>query len=817
MHTVWQDIRYGLRTLRANPGFATIAILTLALGIGANTALFSIVNGVLLNPLPFPEPERLVALYSHTPEDPREDVTYFNFLDWQRDNHSFSSLATFRQDDLNLTGMGLPERLKVNMVSADFFPLLGVNPVAGQLFTKQEDKLGGAPAALLSEGLWRRKFSASPDAIGKILTLNAQVYTIIGVIPGNLHFENDNFYRNAEVYLPLGQWTEPLFQSRATSMGTGAVGRLKPDVTLEQANQDMSTVTAHLAEVYPDVNKNSGVAILALKQSVVGDVRPFLMVLLGAVGFVLLIACANVANLLLARSTSRSREFAIRVALGANRGRVMRQVLTECLLLAFVGGLLGLGIAAWGTTLAIKLLPDALPRAAEVHLDGRVLVFALLASVLAGLLFGLIPALKTAGTDVHGALKEGGRGGSGTRHATQRLIVAMEMALAVVLLTAAGLMIRSLGKLWNVSPGFDPNHVVTFSLTASQPLGSTPAGIRSALRALHESVAAVPGLEAVALRAGSSVMTEDTNLHFWLEGEAKPTAVADMKNALLYATQPDYLKIMKIPLLEGRFLSGADNESTAPVIVIDQEFARRFFAGTDPIGKRVNFDILNFKAEIVGLVGHVKQYGLDSDLTAPIQAQFYLPLSQITDAVLPVLAHRIQGVARTRETPTGEIDAITQAVQSVNSGIVVFDTQPMTEVVAATLTAKRFVMILLGSFAALATLLSSIGIYGVISYIASQRTHEIGVRMALGAGRREVLRLVLGQAGKMALIGVAIGLVAALGLTQLLSSMLYGVSSHDPLTFFAVAILLSLIALAACLIPAQRATRVDPMIALRYE
>jgi predicted permease len=817
MHTVWQDIRYGLRTLRANPGFATIAILTLALGIGANTALFSIVNGVLLNPLPFPEPERLVALYSHTPEDPRADVTYFNFLDWQRDNHSFSSLATFRQDDLNLTGMGLPERLKVNMVSADFFPLLGVNPVAGQLFTKQEDKLGGAPAALLSEGLWRRKFSASPDAIGKILTLNAQVYTIIGVIPGNLHFENDNFYRNAEVYLPLGQWTEPLFQSRATSMGTGVVGRLKADVTLEQANQDMSTVTAHLAEVYPDVNKNSGVAILALKQSVVGDVRPFLMVLLGAVGFVLLIACANVANLLLARSTSRSREFAIRVALGANRGRVMRQVLTECLLLAFVGGLLGLGIAAWGTTLAIKLLPDALPRAAEVHLDGRVLVFALLASVLAGLLFGLIPALKTAGTDVHGVLKEGGRGGSGTRHATQRLIVAMEMALAVVLLTAAGLMIRSLGKLWNVSPGFDPNHVVTFSLTASQPLGSTPAGIRSALRALHESVAAVPGLEAVALRAGSSVMTEDTNLHFWLEGEAKPTAVADMKNALLYATQPDYLKIMKIPLLEGRFLSGADNESTAPVIVIDQEFARRFFAGTDPIGKRVNFDILNFKAEIVGLVGHVKQYGLDSDLTAPIQAQFYLPLSQITDAVLPVLAHRIQGVARTRETPTGEIDAITQAVQSVNSGIVVFDTQPMTEVVAATLTAKRFVMILLGSFAALATLLSSIGIYGVISYIASQRTHEIGVRMALGAGRREVLRLVLGQAGKMALIGVAIGLVAALGLTQLLSSMLYGVSPHDPLTFFAVAILLSLIALAACLIPAQRATRVDPMIALRYE
>jgi len=601
-------------------------------------------------------------------------------------------------------------------------------------------------------------------------------------------------------------------------MGMDAIGRLKPGVTFEQANQDMSAVAAHLAEVYPDVDKDSGINLIPLKKRITGDVQPFLLVLLAAVGFVLLIACANVANLLLARSTSRTREFAIRTALGANRARMVRQVFTECILLAIGGGVIGLLMAAWGTHAAMKLLPDALPRADNIHLDGRVLLFTIAASLLAGILFGLIPAIKISTTDIHDTLKEGGRGLSGARHSAQGIIVAVEMALALVLLTGAGLMIRSLGKLWDVNPGFDPKNVLSFSLSSAQPLGNTPAAILASFRQLHDAIAAVPGVQAVSLKIGSSPMAGDSELPLWLDTEAKPASQQEMKSALFYSTQPDYLRIMRIPLQRGRFLTEADNEHAPFVTVIDERFAKKYFGDANPIGHHVHFEILNKTAEIVGVVGHVKQWGLDeSSGGASIEAQCYFSLTQTPDSLLPLMAHGIEGVARSEENAPANLSGITQALQGVNSQIVIYDTHTMLSIISDSLATQRFAMILLGIFAALATLLSCVGIYGVISYIVAQRTNEIGIRMALGAGRVNVLRMVLRQAGRMALIGVAAGLVVAFALTRLMASMLFGISAHDPLTFLGVALLLTLVALAACYIPARRATRVDPMVALRYE
>ena len=817
MQSFWQDVRYNLRMLLKSPGFTAIAIVTLALGIGANTALFTVVNGILLNPLPYREPDSLVALYAKSKEFSRSSISYPNFLDWQRENRSFSAMAAFRADNLNLTGAGEPERLRAEMISATFFPILDVKPVIGRLFSEQEDQLGGAPVILISEGLWKRKFSGLPAVIGKSLNLNAKLYTVIGVIPGSFHYDNNNFYRNAEVFVPIGQWDEKLFRDRRVAMGMDGVGRLRPGVSFDQADAEMSAIAAHLTELYPDINKDSGVTLVPLKQNVVGEIRPFLLVLQAAVGFVLLIACANVANLLLARSTGRTREFAIRTALGAGRGRIVRQILTECIMLALAGGVIGVVAAAWGTRAAIRLLPDALPRAEEIHMSARVLFFTFGASLFAGVLFGLIPALKTSARDVNETLKESGRGGSGTRHRTQGLIVAVEMGLALVLLAGAGLMIRSLANLWSVDPGFDPNHVLSFNLAAAQPFGETPAATRASFRQLHDAIAGVPGVQAVSLTVGASPMGGDSEVPLWLEGEPKPASQSEMKVSLFYVTQPDYLKIMRIPLKRGRFLTESDSEKSTPITVIDEEFARRFLGGQDPIGKRVNFSVLNSTLEVVGVVGHVKQWGLDENNDSPIQAQCYLSLMQVPDSLMPMLAHGVQGVARTEQTMFKDVSAVHRAVESVNSQIVVYGTQAMTEVIADSLAAKRFAMTLLGIFAALATVLSSVGIYGVISCIAGQRTYEIGIRMALGAGRGSVMYMMLCQAGKIALVGVAFGLFAAVALTRLMSSLLFAVSAQDPLTYLGVTMLLFIVAMTACVVPARRAMRVDPMVALRYD
>ncbi len=817
LESLFQDVRYSTRLLRKSPAFTTIAILTLALGIGANSALFSAVNAVLLNPLPYPDPNSLTVLFTRASDGGFGSISYPNFLDWRRENRSFSAIAAFREENFNLTGMGNAERLSAEMVSAEFFPIFGVNPILGRNFTPDEDHPGQSPVALISEGLWKRKFAGSPAVVGQTMQLNNTAYTITGVIPANFHYINDNFSRNAEVYVPIGQYNDPLFLDRQVGMGMDAVGRIKPGVTLAQAKADMDSIAANLAKVYPKADKDSGIGVFPMKEKLVGDVRSYLLVLLAAVGFVLLIACANVANLLLARAMARSREFAIRTAIGATPGRVFRQLLTESVLLSLAGGALGLLLAWWGTQAALKALPSALPRSEEIHLDARVLLFTFAASLICGILFGLVPGLRSSRTDIQETLKEGGRGGSGSSHRSQTVFVAAQMALAVVLLVGAGLMLRSLSKLWDVNPGFDPRNVVSFNFATPQPLGNNPDSIRSGFQRLEEALHAVPGVEAVSLALGSSPLVSDAEVPLWLDGEPKPSSQADMKESLFYVVQPDYLHVMKIPLKRGRFLTDSDTPSAATVIVIDEEFAKRFFPNTDPLGKRVHLDIINRVAEIVGIVGHIKQYSLDSDSNSTIQAQFYLHIAQLPDSLYSVFSRGGGVMLRSTTTPTAVMRSVSEAVSSFNNQMVVYGTEPMTTIISDSFAQKRFAMALLAVFAALAVLLSSIGIYGVISYLVGQRTHEIGIRMALGAQRGNVVAMVLAQAGKMIALGIAIGLLSSAILSRLMSSMLFNVSPTDPLTLATVPLLLIAVSLLACYIPAYRASHLDPASTLRSE
>lgn len=813
MNTLLQDIRYGIRNLLKTPGFTAVAILTLALGIGANSALFSVVNGVLLNPLPYPEPDKLISVYAKTSSFGNSSITYLNFLDWRKNNHSFSSISARRNDDLFLTGVGEGERLRGVMISADFFTVMGVNPIAGRTFRPEEDQVGAAPVALIGAGLWARKFGSDPNIVGKAITLNGKSYAVVGVIPASFLL----YQIPVDVYVPIGQWNDPTFRDRKVSMGTRAFARLKPGITLQQAQADLDVVARNLAAEYPEADKGMGIALVPLKEDMVGDIQPILLMLLGAVGFVLLIACANVANLLLARSTGRTREFAIRSALGAGRARVIRQLLTESVLLAIAGGGLGLLIAYSGTKAVLRTLPQALPRAHEVGLDFRVVLFTLGISLLVGTLFGLAPALKLSRSGVAETLKEGGRGSSGARHKAQSTFVAIELALALVLLVGAGLMIRSLTALWNVNPGFNPHNVLTFNTTLPPGLAANPQGLRAVLHQIHGVLAAIPGVQAISMQGGSLPMQGDSELPFWKEGQAKPATQDDMTQALFYLVEPEYLKAMGTPLLRGRFFTEQENEHAAPVVVIDEVFARKYFPNEDPIGKRINLAILDSQPEIIGVAGHVKHWGLDSDATAAIQAQMYLPFMQIPDRLMPLVAVSIGLVARTQGPPGDEANVIRTTMTKINSNEIVYGVQTMDEVVAGSLADRRFSMILLGVFALLALVLSSIGIYGVISYLVGQRTHEIGIRMALGAQRGDVLKLVLGQGMRMALVGVAIGLAAAIALTRLMSKMLFSVSATDPITLIGVSLLLTFVALFACYIPARRAMRTDPIIALRYE
>jgi predicted permease len=817
METLLQDLRYGVRMLRKSPAFTAVAVITLALGVGANTALFSVINGVLLSPLPFPQPDQLVTVHENKPNFEGGSVSYPNFRDWQKDNHTFASLAVARPYAFSLTGIGEAEQITGEFTSSDFFSLLGVNPVAGRTFAQDEDQVGAGPVALISEGLWQRKFGSATDVLGKNITLDAKGYTIVGVIPANFHLNVPGFLES-QVYVPIGQWTNPLLPQRGAGLGIHGVGRLKPGVTIEQARADMDGVTRNLANAFPDADKGITAKLTPLKEQLIGHIRPLLFVLLAAVGFVLLIACVNVANLLLARSTGRTREFAVRAALGASQLRVVRQLLTESILLALVGGGLGLLLAAWGTRVALGVLPAALPRAEQVGIDYRVLIFTAAISLLAGIFFGLTPALKTSQPDLHETLKQSGRGASGTRHHAQGVFVVVEMALALVLLVGAGLTIRSLAKLWSVDPGFNPHQVLTFGLSLPPSLmNAKPDAIRSAFREFDSKLSAVPGVQAVSQTWGAVPLSGDDEQLFWLDGQPKPANKNDMNWAIDYIVEPDYLKALDIPLLQGRFFTPADNEHSPVVAVVDEVFARKYFPGQNPIGKRINLETFNQPVEIVGEVGHVKQWGLATDDLQSLRSDLYLSCMQMPDNFIAMAPSGSFVVVRASNASTGLLDSVRHISAQMSNQQVVFAPQTMDSLISDSMASRRFSMILLVVFATLALVLASVGIYGVISYIVGQRSHEIGVRMALGARRRDILRLILGRGGKLAALGVAVGLAAALALTRLMSSLLYGVAATDPLTFVGVAILLTLVALAACYIPARRAARVDPNVALRYE
>jgi predicted permease len=813
MNTLLADLRYAVRLLIQSPGFTVIAALTLALGIGATSALFSVVNGVLLSPLAYPHSERLIVIYARIAGLDSAPVEYPNFLDWQRDSRSFASVAAYRNEDYSYVGKGEGERLSGYMISASFFDTLGVSPVLGRTFRLDDDQIGAAPVAVLSGGFWKRRFGSSTDIIGRPITLNGTAYTIIGVVPDTF-----TFYGNMrDVYTPIGQWNDPSFRDRRISVGARAFGRLNPGLTVAQAQAEMDRVAQNLAVAYPEADAGHSIKLVSMKEDQVGNVQPFLLVLLAAVGVLMLIACANVANLLLARSVARSREFAIRSALGASHARITRQLLTESILLSSVGGALGLLLAYGSMKTLLKALPAALPRIGEVSLDSEVLLFTLVLSLVTGVVFGLAPALKATGSNLHQIMKQSGRGSSGFRHRLQGTFVATEMALALILLVGAGLMVRTLGALWKVNPGFNPNHAITFSLAMPATSNTTSVETRARLRNFDDKLRSIPNVQAVSVTLGSRPMIHDSALPFWIAGEPKPAHDSEMHAATFFLVESGFREAMGITLLRGRFITDQDNENATLVIDIDDNFARMYFPGQDPLGKHINFTEFNVQAEVVGVVGHVKQYALDADPPGAIQAQFFYPFMQIPEKIMPLVAKSVAVVLRTHDDPIPVIGQVRKTVEEIDPRDVVYDVQTMNDVVATSYAARRLTMVLLTGFAALAIMLACVGIYGVVSYLVGQRTQEIGIRLALGAQRRNILVLVLGEGAKMASIGAVLGIAASLLLTRLMANQLFGVSAHDPITYASVAFILMLVAIAACFVPAWRAVRMDPMKSLRSE
>jgi predicted permease len=809
--SLWQDVRYGLRQLKRNPGFTTVAVLTLALGIGANTAIFSVVNAVLLRPLPYTDADRLITLDETNAQFGSMSVAYLDFRDWQRENHSFTQLAAFLRDDFVLTLPEGAEYLSGRDVSADFFSVLGVKLALGRAFLLEEDQQGGRPVAIISHRFWEQHCSESPQALGKAVTLNDKAYTVVGVLPDGFRFLGE-----PEVYIPLGQADPTQLQDRKIRSGIEVIGRLKPGVTLDQARSDMALVQRRIAEAYPDAAKGVGSTVVPLKQYIVGDMGRTLMLFLVAVGLVLLIACANVANLMLARSNARGREFAIRSALGAGRTRLIRQMLVESVLLGLVGGALGMSIAAWGTRPALAAVSGGLPRGHEVGFDPHVFVYTLTISILTGILFGLAPSLRTTKTNLQESLKEGARGSTGGPHRTQNILVIAETALTLVLLVTAGLMVRTILRLWATGPGFDPHDLLTLQVVISPQVTSNPEKTRIAFRQLLEQVKNIPGVDAVGLTNMVPLGHALSTIGFWLGPQTTSPPQSDMNSALLFLTTPGYLRALGIPLLRGRFFAPEDTPRSPHVVLVDNDFVQKFLPGTDPVSTEINLKFLG-RAEIVGVVGHVKHWGLGSDAGARVRCEIYFPLEQLPDQFMSMTATGMTLVVGAHSAPITIVPAIGQAVMGPWKDQPVFNVQTMDQVISASTAGTRFPSVLLGIFASLALVLAAIGIYGVVSYSVGQRTHEIGIRMALGAQQSDVMRLVVGQGFKLALIGVAIGIIGALPLTRLLATLLYGVKPTDPLTFALATLTLAGVALLASYVPARRATKVDPMVALRYE
>ncbi len=811
MATLLQDLRFGVRTLGKAPAVTILAIVALALGIGANSAMFSIVHAVLLRPLPYPEPERLVQLYTSMPQFREASVSYPNFLDWQQRSRSFVSMAAYRTDNFTLTGVATPERLRGMMASAEIFGSLGVAPIVGRTFGPEEDKKGGAPVVVLTSDFWKTRFGADPGVLGRSLTLNDRLYTIVGVVP------SDNvIWRRRSVIVPIGQWTEPLFWNRGVGMGMRVVGRLTPGSSVPQAQAELDGVAAALSREYPTENKDRGIYAVSLRENLTGDVRFPLLVLLAAVGFVLLIACANVANLLLARATSRRRELAVRTALGATRGRIVRQLLTESLLLATAGGILGIAVAKAFNAVFVARIADQLPRADQVGLDRPVLVFTAIVALGACILFGLAPALRTARADLNEALKDGDRGSTSRQRLLPALVV-VEVALGLLLTTAAGLMMRTMAQLWRVNPGFEPQHVLTFGIAGSPAVHGTPEAVRNGFTRTTDRLRGIPGVTAVSVLVGGVPMSGDSELPYWVDGRPKPSEQSQMDMALFYVVDPTYLDVMRIPLLRGRFLAAQDHEHSPCAAAIDEEFVTRAFPNQEPLGQHIHLDLLNMKCEIVGIVGHVKHWGLDADATAKVRAQLYLAFRQLPDGVMDLASTGAEYVVRTGGDPYSVVAALKRTVSEISASMVAYGEQSMEDVIKDSLAARQFTRLLLGTFALLALVLAGVGIYGVVSYMVTQSTHDIGVRMALGADRGAVLGAVLRRAMSMAGLGIVVGAIVALAATRVMKGLLFGVSATDPLTFAAVAALLAAITLVASYLPALRATKVDPIVALRCE
>src|SRR5262245_7767173 len=805
------DLRFGIRTLLKTPGVTLVAVIALALGIGANTAMFSVVNGVLLRPLPYREPGRLLMLYTSMPQFREASVSYPNFLDWQQRSRSFDRVAAYRGDSFNLTGDAAPERLRGQMASATSFETLGVARILGRTFGADEDRRGGAPSVVLTSNFWRTRFGGDPHVIGRAITLSGNLYTIIGVVPSD-----DVLWRRASIIVPIGQWSEPLFWNRGVGMGMRVVGRLASGTTLRQAQSELDGIAAGLAREYSTENKDRGIYAVSLRENFIGDVRTPLLVLLGAVGFVLLMACANVANLLLARANARRRELAIRTALGATGGRVVRQLFTESLLLSIIGGLLGLGLAWAVNAVLVAAIGDQLPRAGQVHVDATVLGFTALIALGASVLFGVAPALRSARANSGDALKEGDRGNTSRQRLLPALVV-VQIALGLVLTASAGLMIRTMSQLWSVNPGFDPQRVLTFGVAGSPAVHGTPAAVRAGLAQTIDRLRSVPGVDAVSALVGGLPMNGDSELPYWVEGRPKPAEQSQMDLALFYAVDPDYLRVMRIPLLRGRFISAQDTEKSPCVVTIDEDFAAKSFPNADPIGQHINLELLTMKCEIVGVVGHVKHWGLDADATAKVQSQMYLSFRALPDSVMDLASTGANYVIRAHGDPYGPVSSLKSAVSEVSGNMVMYGEQSMEDIIKDSLSARRFTQLLLGAFALLALMLAGVGIYGVVSYSVTQATHDIGVRMALGADTRTVLGSVLRSAMSMAILGIALGAVAAFAATRVMKDLLFGVSATDPLTFGAVALLLAAVTLVASYVPARRATKVDPIVALRCE
>jgi putative ABC transport system permease protein len=804
-----QDFRHALRQLRKSPGFALVAILSLALGIGANTAIFSVVNAVLLRPLPYSDPDRLTVIL----HDGRNPVAAANFLDWQKQNRSFGSMGAAEYWTPNFTGTDNTEKTWALRITSNVVPMLGVQPELGRVFARDEQEAGKEHEVVISHQFWQTHFAGSPDAIGRLITLNGESYTVIGVMPSEFKFA-PFWATKAELWAPLA------ISDKVSDRGGRSLrifARLKPGVTLQQAQAEMATITARLEQQYPGTNEN--VQVLSLKEKVVGNVRPALLVLLTAVGFVLLIACANVAHMVLARSAARQREIAIRSALGAGSLRIVRQFLAESCVLAVLGGAAGLMLALLGIRVLVTLSPHEIPRVDTVGIDAHVMIFTLAITLLAGVIFGLAPAFRAAALNLSDSLKEGERGSSEgiARNRLRSLMVVSEFTFALVLLVGAGLMIRSFLALRAIDPGFNPHGVLSavVSVTGTKEAGS---GSRAVFYPqLIEAVRHLPGVESASAVNHLPLAGDMWGLPFHVEGKPVPRP-ADTPSATYRVVLPGYFQTMNGTILRGRDISESDNLRAPGVVLVNEWFAKRQWPGEDAIGKRITLDDLADHPAWLTVVGVVKN-GVRGEWTAPPEEEMFLPYLQSSKYLDDPASHfsYLTLVARTTGDPAALAPLVRDAVRALDKNIVLSEVQTMDQVVAEATAEPRFYVLLLGGFAAVALILAAVGIYGVMSYSVSRRTQEIGIRIALGAQTGDVVKMVVRQGSLLALVGVGVGLMVALALTRLMSGLLYGIQPSDPITFVAVALGLSAVAIVACYVPARRAARVDPMIALRYE